>query len=145
MIAAKDAEAIRTALDVRGGINLAEIAGPAMDNDTWIVALDVASFLEGTGYTGSENELIMRSVAHIAAGGSLTAEQAAGTLVLHPKEGVEADDLASLLRGLIGAMRLQELPAEARAELEKIDVESDGGTVVVTGAVNRDLIESLIR
>jgi hypothetical protein len=65
--------------------------------------------------------------------------------VLHPKDGVQSDDLAALLRGLIGALRLQELPAEARAELEKIDVESVDGTVVMTGAVNLDLIESQIR
>ncbi len=145
IIAAQDAEAIRRALDVRGGINLAEIAGPAMNNDTWAVALDVDAFLDKTGYSGSENELIMRSVAHVAAGGSLTAEQAAGTVVMHPTDGVDEDDLAALVRGLIGAMRLQELPAEVRAEVEKIDVESVDGTVVVTGAVNRDLIESLIR
>lgn len=145
MVVAQDTEAIQRALTVRGGLNLAEIAGPAMDNDTWAVALDVEAFLSQGEYGGSQNELIMRSVSQMAVGGSLTSEQAAGTMVLHPKEGVQADDLAALLRGLIGAMRLQELPAEARAELEKIDVESVDGTVVMTGAVNRDLIESMIR
>ncbi|MFT4605030.1 MAG: hypothetical protein ACI9W4_001769 [Rhodothermales bacterium] len=145
LVAAKDTDTIRRALDVRGGANLAEIAGPAMDNDTWVVARDVGSFLDKMGYDGSQQELMIRSVARVAAGGSLTSEQAAGTIVLHPKEGVEADDLAALMRGLVGAMRLQELPAEARAELEKIDVESVDGSVVVTGAVNRDLIESMIR
>ncbi len=145
LVVGQDTDAIRGALNVRGGINLAEIAGPAMNNDSWVVARDLGAFLSDAQYGGSQNELIVRSVSQLAVGGSLTSEQAAGTVVLHPKEGVLADDLAALLRGVIGALRLQELPAEARAELEKIDVESVDGTVIMTGAVNRDLIESMLR
>lgn len=146
-MAGQDVASLQAALSVRGGSSdLVELAGDAMEKDSWVVVRNLEALMpESAGYDGSQQELLMRSVAQLAVGGSLTAEEAAGVVVLHPRDGVEADDLAALLRGVMGAMRLQDLPEEARAELEEIDVESDGGTVVVTGAVTRDLLESMMR
>ena len=56
MVVAQDTEAIQRALTVRGGLNLAEIAGPAMDNDTSMAKTTVAwSTGTSTAITGRAN------------------------------------------------------------------------------------------
>ncbi|MBO6576772.1 MAG: hypothetical protein JJ896_14180 [Rhodothermales bacterium] len=144
-LAGRDVAALEAALQVRGGANLASVGGPAMQKDSWMIMRDLPS-MQGDGeFPIQEFELLARAVSDAALGGSLTTDEAAGTMVLHPREGVSADDLAALVRGVIGAMRMQEIPDEVRERLEAVDVEASAGTVVVTGSVTRTFLEQIAR
>ncbi|MFT5143275.1 MAG: hypothetical protein ACI80V_000590 [Rhodothermales bacterium] len=145
LVAGRDRASLLTALAVEGGIDLDALGGPVFSHDAWVIARQLPQIADLPGDLPKEMALLARAVSRIAAGASFDSETAEGVVVLHPTDGVDAGDLAALVRGGIAAFRLQELPDEAREQLENIDVDEENGTVVVTGAVSKRLMESLAR
>ena len=146
-MAGRDVAALEAALESGGGAQIAELGGPALQAESWMILRDVQSLRnEGGEIPQREMDLLSRAIAHLALGGTVSSQEAAGMVVLHPAEGVEAEDLAALVRGVVAALELQEeMPAEVRERLETVEVDRDGDLVVVTGSVSRNVIESFIR
>jgi hypothetical protein len=142
LVAGPDRASLLTALAVEGGFDLDGVGGAVLSEDAWVIARDLPQLPTLPDNLPNEIALLARAVGSISAGASFDTETANGVVVLHPTDGVDAGDLAALIRGSIGALRLQDLPDEARAQLEEIDVDEEDGVVVVTGAVSKQLMES---
>ncbi len=127
-----------------GQSELSELAEPVASMDAWFVARDISTLI-GTRMTRasiSQVETLARAVQHISAGGSLNTDAITGTIVLHPEEGIEAADLAAIVRGGIAALRLQDMPDQARRQLEDLEVNDARGVVTIEGTLSRGTIES---
>lgn len=116
----------------------------ADEGQAWALArgLDISSLpTDNAPQAPAELLRLGRAVSSLAVSGRTRDESLEGTVTLVPREDVSPDDLADLVRGLIGVARARpELTPAMLHTLDGIDVSESRGLVRITGRVERQLL-----
>lgn len=109
--------------------------------DAWVA---VAEMPKGSDFDGGGEFDFGSTVQRFAAGMDAQSGGVEGRAFLVPAAGVSADDLASLVRGGVAAMRgSSDLPAEAVRVLDGIDIETADGLVRIVGFVDNATMQTM--
>lgn len=114
--------------------------------DAWFVACDVGreAWSKRGKQFGREMARIAQTIRDVSLSVTLTDDGLTSTFTLVPKENVSADDLASLTRGLLSAVKAApEVDDEALRALDAVEIHTEDGLVRITAGVDREMIEKL--
>ena len=158
MVGSSDAAAVEAMLDRLSGQGralkenaetMALIESVSGNSSVWVVARDIDAEIgddhgESDDPIGRDAEQIGQALQDVAFSLTMQDDGAEGTVILQPKDGVASDDVASLIKGLIAAMKGSSKVEDSQLQLlDRARVRTQGDQVYVNFFVDNDMLASV--
>lgn len=152
IVASPDAAAVRAMLDrladggraLKDDARMMELVQTAAAGDAWFVAQDLPQPGPSDSEAPAEEvDRLGRAVQDVVMSFRATADGVNGDVMMTAREGVSADDLASLTKGAVSAMKSAAKTGEHLAALDDVDVRTVGDDVRVRFTLNNAFIAAM--